>query len=244
MEIPYWAPPPDRPFAREVGARPGSLRIGVTRTRLDGSPLHPAVTAALEETVALCIDLGRFVEDAQPQIDFARLSRHMVRLWASGVSPDIDAIRASEGRAFSPDLVEPMAVSVYEFAKRTTAPDYPTSLTALHKGAREVAAFFSQYDVWLYPTLNGPPLILGEIDTSNRDAAALYKASSRYVSHTWVHNMSGGAAISLPLAQTHDGLPVGMSFAADFGADSMLIRLAAQLEEARPWIARKPQVWG
>jgi Asp-tRNA(Asn)/Glu-tRNA(Gln) amidotransferase A subunit family amidase len=57
-------------------------------------------------------------------------------------------------------------------------------------------------------------------------------------------NVTGQPAISLPLVHNDENLPIGLHFAARFGDEAMLFRLAAQLEAARPWADRHPAIWG
>ena len=87
-----------------------------------------------------------------------------------------------------------------------------------------------------------PPLKLGELDMMSRDLAAYAGLIARYVPGTALFNMSGQPSMSVPLAWSKSGLPLGMMFSARFGDEATLFRLAAQLEQERPWKNRKPPV--
>lgn len=238
---PYPAPPPpDLGFLANSRNPPPRLRIAMTTARIDGSPFDAEVSSTLEAAGALCEGLGHTVELGRPAMDFRTLSFHLFRLWAAGVAADIDLICREAERKFDKGLVEPLTVEVYELALRTNSAEYLTSLAALQTGGRDMATFFDRYDVWLYPTLGDKPLGLGEIDTRTSDYRALYGRLLGYNPYSWLFNMSGGPSISLPLGQSTDSLPLGISFGADVGNDDLVVRLARQIEEAAPWRERRP----
>jgi Asp-tRNA(Asn)/Glu-tRNA(Gln) amidotransferase A subunit family amidase len=122
-----------------------------------------------------------------------------------------------------------------------TAADYLETITTMHLIGRRMGAFLERYDLLLTSTLGRPPLLLGEMDMTSEDV-------DRYVSFlfdevtplTPLFNQTGGAAMSVPLAWTDDGLPIGIQFGGGLGDEPTLIRLAAQLEEAQPWAGRRP----
>jgi amidase len=109
--------------------------------------------------------------------------------------------------------------------------------------ARQIGAFFETYDVWMCPTLEKPPILLGTIDCNETNIEKAFIPILEYATFTPVFNATGQPAASLPLHWTPTGLPVGIQIAGRFGDEALLFRLAAQLEAARPWIDRKPPVW-
>ena len=108
--------------------------------------------------------------------------------------------------------------------------------------SRAAAEFAETCDVFLSPTLCLPPLKLGEIDTMADDLSPIASLLRRYIPGTNMANMSGQPSMSVPLAWSATGLPLGMMFTARFGDEATLFRLAAQLERERPWRGRKPPV--
>jgi amidase len=112
--------------------------------------------------------------------------------------------------------------------------------------ARSVAGWFDDFDVLLTPTL---PRLPHALDTYSRGAQTMdgLQWTARVFEHspfTPVFNVAGTPAMSLPLAMSRQqGLPIGLQFAARFGAEEVLLRLAGQLEQALPWHERKPRIW-
>jgi amidase len=108
--------------------------------------------------------------------------------------------------------------------------------------ARGIAHWMQGYDLWLTPTLGEPPLKLGELDPTADNPRAGFDRAAEFVPFTPIQNATGQPAMSVPLYWNEAGLPVGAHFVGRFGDEATLFRLAAQLEEARPWAAKRPPV--
>ena len=108
--------------------------------------------------------------------------------------------------------------------------------------SRSVARYSEQYDVWLMPTLGTPPPKLGHFDATSENPRAGLERAIEFVPFTPLQNVTGQPAMSVPLYWNSEGLPVGVHFAARFGEEDALFRLAAQLEEARPWANKRPPI--
>jgi Asp-tRNA(Asn)/Glu-tRNA(Gln) amidotransferase A subunit family amidase len=148
------------------------------------------------------------------------------------------------GRALRRDDVEPMTWSVVELAGQYSAEDYTNGLAVLHRVGRELGRFFSGHDILLMPTMITTPLPLGVVSPENSDVDSYLLGINRCIAFTSVFNSAGCPAMSVPLHWTAAGLPVGVQFAAPFGDEATLFRLAAQLEAARPWKDRLPPLLG
>jgi Asp-tRNA(Asn)/Glu-tRNA(Gln) amidotransferase A subunit family amidase len=138
--------------------------------------------------------------------------------------------------------VEPLTWAMNEVGKKVSAVEYLGAVGKMQSLSREFADHYREYDLTLVPTLNAPPLKLGEIDVRSSDLEAQMEIMGRFIPHTGLFNMTGCPAITLPLAWTDSGLSFGMMFGARFGDEASLFRIAGQLERARPWSDRVPPI--
>jgi len=239
---PYHAPPPWRPFLDEVGADPGRLRVAWSAANPIGAPVDPDCVRAVEDAAALCESLGHHVEEAIPVLDGALLYESFLVVWIAGHAWAIDAMARALGRDPEEESFEPLTWALYRLGREVRAADYLLAITALQGIARQVAGFFAGHDVWLTPTLAEPPPPLGTFDRDSTDALAVFRRASEFVPFTPLFNATGQPAVSLPLHWSPAGLPIGVQLAGRFGDEATLFRLAAALEEARPWAGRVPPV--
>ncbi len=241
---PYMVTPPVRPFLEEARTPPGRLRIAIATRLPAGKPSHPECVAAVEATARLCETLGHIVEEAAPPLDPAQLVESFLPIWAAGLAMQIEATALRARREIRPEAFEPLTWALYERGRQVSAARYLMALASLQQIGRAVGRFHERYDCWLTPTLAAPPLVLGTIDVRQRDVDAAFPPIVDYVPFTPWQNVTGQPAISLPLHWSADGLPVGVMFSARLGDEATLLRLAGQLEEARPWSDRYPPIWG
>ncbi len=239
---PYWAPPPARPFQKEVGADPGRLRIAFTTRTATGSEVHADCIDAVKDAAKLCVDLGHEVEEASPEINGELTSQAFMVLWSAGCAWTIDGLGLITGRMPEKDQFEPLTWALYEMGKKQSASFYLLSLTFLQRTARIIARFFLKYDVWLTPTLGEPPVALGTFDSPPENPLEGLRRAEAFVPFTPICNATGQPAMSVPLYWNHEGLPVGLHFVGRFGDEATLFRLASQLEAARPWAERRPPI--
>jgi amidase len=163
-------------------------------------------------------------------------------LWAAGCTWEIDGIARHTGRPVSEALFEPGTWTLYQMGANVTASRYLQALEALQAMSRQVGRFFVDYDLWLTPTLGTPPPQLGHFDSTPDDPMRGMRRAAEFVPFTPIINATGQPAMSVPLNLNSEGLPVGTHFVGRFGDEATLFRLAAQLEEARPWKDRRPPV--
>jgi amidase len=262
---PYYAPAPERPFLDEVQRAPGQLRIAFTSTPFFGHTVHPECIAALHETTALLEGLGHHVEEAAPALDGLSLARDFLTLVCAEVRADLeDACHVVGRRATSRD-VEPATWALALLGSRINAGTLAMAKRSLQRAARRVGDCMEGYDVLLTPTLAEPPVKIGALQpppsemraiklVGRLNAAALLewvgaldKAAATtfdFIPYTPLFNVTGQPAMSVPLAWSTDGLPIGMQFVGRYGDEATLLRLAGQLEQARPWAARTAPLFG
>ena len=239
---PYWPPQPDRPFLHEVGADPGRLRIALVTATFTGTPLHPDCVAAVKDTAALCQELGHKVEEATLQIDPERLVESFTAIWCGECAATIDGWARVTGCTPNPDQFELMTWGFYEIGRTANASAYILAIQEFDRMSREIAPFFERYDLMLTPTLGEPPVPLGTFDSPPDNPMKGFERAAEFVPYTPVANTTGQPAMSVPLYWNSEGLPIGSHFVARFGDEATLFRLAAQLEEARPWAHKRPPV--
>ena len=239
---PYWAPPPARPFLQEVGADPGRLRIAFSTEAPTGTAVHADCVNAVREAAALCADLGHEVVGAAPAVLGEMLVQPFITIWAAGCAMAVDGMALLTGRTATSDQFETPTWALCEMGRRTSASSYLIAVALLQGVAREVGHFLVDYDVWLTPTLAEPPVPLGSFDCPPENPLKWLDRAAEFMPFTPLANFTGLPAMSVPLFWNADGLPVGIHFMGRFGDEATLFRLAAQLEEARPWAGRRPLI--
>ena len=237
---PYWAPPPAGPFLDEVGRPPGRLRIALATASWNGAPVDPECAAAATDAARLCESLGHHVEEARPDYNHEALGQATRIIIGANVRAALDVGAKARGRAVEAGDVERVTWEFAALGASHTAADYARSIGVVHRTGRAVARFFTRHDIILSPTMCRPPFPLGVLDMSSADADAYLAAVLASIGFTSLFNSSGNPAMSVPLAWSRSGLPIGIQFAAPFGGEALLFRLAGQLEAARPWAARRP----
>jgi Asp-tRNA(Asn)/Glu-tRNA(Gln) amidotransferase A subunit family amidase len=237
---PYWAPPPARPFLEEVGLDPGKLRIALCTAPFNGAPVDRDCIAAANDAAELCQSLGHSAEEAQPLVDGKELGEAQRLIVISNIRATLDARAKATGKSWSEENVERQTSIAGQAADSVRGADYARSVQAVHRAGRQVGRFFEKYDLILTPTMACPPLPLGQPDMMTADANAFRLPLMRTIGFTALFNASGNPAMTVPLYWNQAGLPVGVQFAGRFGDEATLLRLAAQLEKARPWAGRRP----
>jgi amidase len=242
---PYFAPPPARPYTAEVGSDPGRLRIGL----LAGSPregvaVDPACTESARIAARALEGLGHAVEEGHPPA-YAEVAcgRAYVTVVACNVARALDAVAEKLGRPLGPEDVEPMTWAIAGIGRATPVAQLLAQLEWMHRFGRRMAAWWeSGFDLLLTPTTAEPPPRLGEFAAPADMPLKPFLRAAPFGAFTFPINLTGQPAISLPLHHTPAGLPVGAMLVAAYGREDLLLRVAAQLEQAVPWRERRPPV--
>jgi amidase len=238
------APPPARPYLEELGADPGSLRIGVLNHHPFGGPVHEECATAARNAAQLLESLGHKVEEDFPQaLANPEFGRRFSALWSTNMGVGLARMAEILGREVTVDDVELVNWAQAEFAKSFSGVDYAQSIAANNLFRRAVQQWWADgFDLLLTPTLGEPPVPIGTFTNDPASPMAPMVRAASYVPFTPAFNSSGQPAISLPLHWTPDGLPVGVQLVAAYGAEDVLIRVASQLEQARPWADQRPTI--
>jgi amidase len=241
---PFAWPAKARPYLEEVGAPPGRLRVAFSSATPSGRPIEPEVQRALEDTAALLVELGHEVVPRDLPVDWRAFYRAQRIFSAAGAAANLRAAIEHVGREPREDELEPLTWAGIRAGRKLGAEAAMGALVALRQLGREILAFFEEHDVLLTPVLGTLPPPIGHIDPVRLDPREVGKRQARCFPFTPPMNATGQPAMSVPLAWSESGLPIGMQFAARYADEATLFRLAAQLEEARPWRARRPPIFG
>jgi len=258
---PYVAPPSPRPFLEEVGAPPGKLKIAFTTASLFGKSVHPDCVAAVEDAVTLLQDLGHEVSEAKPEYDKEALIRAYFIVVSAGTAAFVAKAAKVTRRRVRRQEFEPVTWFLAQLGRTLSALELEQARATMHQAGRSLAPFFERYDLLLTSTLAYPPVKVGELALTpvQRLGLALMRAvparkllvaaldalappAFEPMPNTQLFNQTGQPAVSVPLYWNAAGLPIGVQLVARFGGEAMLLRIGAQLETARPWTTRRPQV--
>jgi Asp-tRNA(Asn)/Glu-tRNA(Gln) amidotransferase A subunit family amidase len=240
----WLAPTPKRPYTEEVRAAPGKLRIAFRLSDFAGNKVDPDCAAAVESTAKLCEELGHSVEEAEPKFDAQAFSDAFLVLWAAVAGRVVKGVKKMLGSKLREDAFEPWTWRLAEIDATHTPADVSLAWTGpLQTANNEMIRFLTTYDVLLTPVLARPPVKTGELDQS-WDTDRIVAWLTAYCPFTPLANATGQPAMSVPLYWNSAGLPIGSHFIGRHGDEATLFRLAAQLEQARPWAKRWPDLTG
>jgi len=246
---PYYAPSSQRPFLEEVGREVGSLKIGFLTSVPEGwgveTQLHPDCEEAAKDAAQLCESLGHIVEEiATKELGYPNLFKVYGSLFSCLTGHFIAYWEKELDKELRQDQFEPLTWTSYQAGLKRTGANYLGVVEELQRFSRKIARFYneSDYDVILSPTMTIPPTKLGAFQPTSDDPMRGFRASSAFCAFTEIQNITGQPAMSVPLFWNEGNVPIGVQFAGRFGDEATLFRLAAQLEQARPWIDRKPPI--
>jgi amidase len=259
----YFPPPPDKLYLEEAALDPKRLRIAFTSNPFMGKSVHPDAEKGLAETVSLLEDLGHDLIEATPTIDRLSVSKAFFTLVIAELRTDIEVFERLMDRKATAEQFETATWVAALLGARLSATDLLHAQRTLELTTRHVGQFFQNFDVLLTPMTSEPPVKSGSLQLKGIQANVLsilgrmnaggliervggvdaaVEDMFEFAPYTHLFNITGQPAISLPLYWNKDGLPIGMQFAAKYPDDATLIRLAGQLERARPWAGRLPPV--
>lgn len=238
---PYYAPPLPGPLAREVGRDPGSLRIGyVDHPGVEPYLDHPECRAAVAAAVSLLSSLGHELSESAPAAMYEEeFAARFPLIIAADTHRELRDYEQLIGRPLRDEELEPRNLLYHQWGATISAVDYLDARAWLGQWSRRMASWWTSYDVLVTPTVGAPPPRIGWF---TEDPALEGQRIVSFIPYTAQFNMTGQPAVSLPLHWSADGLPVGVQFVAAYGREDLLVRLAAQLEEAAPWSSRRPPI--
>ncbi|MFX1310975.1 MAG: amidase [Promethearchaeota archaeon] len=248
---PYYAPPKKRPFLEELKEDVGRLKIGFLTSIPNGwsfeKQIHPECEKAVRDAAQLCEELGHNVEEINSEdLSYKNLFMHFGIISSSSTCQAIALWERVLNKKIIQDELEPITWLFYQNAATRSGADYLIAVEHCQRFSRKLAHWFHKgnFDLLLNTTLTTPPIKAGSFKATNLAKAGKdIQLMSKLAAYTFVYNVSGQPAMSVPLYWTADNIPIGIQFAAPFGDEATLFRLAAQLEQERPWINRKPPIY-
>ncbi|HEY8372307.1 MAG TPA: amidase [Pseudonocardiaceae bacterium] len=232
---PFWVAPPQEPFLASARRRPGRLRIGRYATSpVSDAPLDPECRAAWEAASELLAELGHEVVDVECPFDESA-ARAIETMWAvMAHSVPVDPAREHE--------LQPLTRWLRERGATVSAPEFLRVVQTAQNAARAAVVAHLSYDVVLTPALAQLPRPVGWFSGVS-DPAENFERQKQFTPFTTGYNVTGQPAITVPLHWTDSGLPVAVQLVGRPAEEGLLLSLAAQLEEARPWAERRPTGW-
>jgi amidase len=234
---------PARSFVAATGDAVAPLRIGMALRAPGGIVPLEEIGAAVEQAAMALERAGHSVSEFHFP-DSANIGEPAALIWLSATAEEIDYYRGKVGRDPRPNELEALTWAGMALGARSTAVDFLRARRALTATSRDMAEACRRVDMLLLPTTAALPVRTGQIDgrTAAFDFDRWNRDSYGYAPYTEIFNVTGQPAISLPLAMSSGGLPIGVQLAAPLGEDARLLALAAWFEREQPWEPRLAQL--
>src|SRR4051794_37862594 len=234
-----WAPPPFEPFSLTAMRGPGNLHVALMLDPGVDAELHPDAERAARDAAALLEALGHTVQEVEPPVRFADMTELFTDLWAAMISGGVMLGEFLSGAQAGPDNLEGLTLALHERALATPSSQYLRSLTILQRVARGAIEWGSQWDLIVTPALAQRPLPIGSLPTDVPDPMETFRNSSDFTPFTPFVNVTGQPAISLPMYQGDDGLPLAVQLIGPPVSEGLLLSVASQLEQEQQWQDRR-----
>jgi amidase len=240
---PYPAPPKERPYVEEIERSTGRLRIAWSTETPSGRAIDPEVESALHATADLLKRLGHDVVEKGLGIDYRALYRAMGPVSGANFASSVKRLVERLGREPEGDDFEPLTWASLKNGRRVTGEEALWGLQEMRRINRQTLGLFETFDVYLTPVMGTPPPPIGYVDPVALAPREVNRRQGEVFPYTPPFNASGQPSMSLPLAWSASGLPMGMMFTARYADEATLFRLAGQLEKEAPWKHRRPEIW-
>lgn len=241
----YYVGQPIRPFSDEVGADPGRLRVALHTKSFWGVETEPEIETAVRAVARELEALGHDVEEAAAPVDADGFRQAHIVLWCWLLASIATNLGLLVGRQASSETVETASLACIEHGLQLSASDVAVAFAIQNAASRTWGTFLDDYDLFLCPTMPTGPTAAGfpaQDDATYTSAEKWLDDVFGLLPYTPIANTTGQPSMSLPLGTTSDGLPIGVMLTAQTLREDLLIRVAAQLEQAMPWASRRPEV--
>ncbi len=231
----WWAPPLSRPLVEEVGRAPARLRVAFhAHPGVERDSCAAANRAAAEDTAALLESLGHDVEEVAPPGYAEDL------LVASSMIFAAQHAAAADRIPYPPlETLDPWMRTLVEMGRLVSAVDFVRAFDDLQALSRRTVAFFDEFDLFVSPTVAGPPPVVGSMKDAGIERVTEFWALTPF---TALWNTTGQPAASVPVAVDDAGLPVGVQLVGRPADEATVVAVASLVEAERPWAGRRPPV--
>lgn len=241
---PYASPPKSGPYRDEVGRHPGRLRVRWSSEAADGAAADPEVAEALVRVAAALAAMGHDVDPRGLGREASAVLKARLAVSAGNFAAVMARTIREIGREPTLDDVEPLTLGALMLSRQVNGAAVFRGLQDLRRLSRLILQQFEAFDVFMSPVMAAPPPLIGTISPATMDPVEVDRRQNLLYPYTPIFNATGQPSISLPLAMSDSGLPIGVMFTARYGDEATLFRLAGQLEKELPWSTRRPPLYG
>ena len=243
---PYVTSMPPDSYAAMLNKPLAPLRIAFTDQNWAGVPVSAEAGNALRGAIRLLEEAGHNLEEATPAVDWDAMFAATVTIMCANMASGVDKLSASFGRSPRPCELQSSTWACYHQGQALAATDLLAALDVFNAVNRSVGDFFDRYDVLVTPACVYPAPLIEECYRCDPDEPITGTAYQQNVYandlFACLFNTTGQPAITLPLYETQDRLPLGVQLAGRFGDEEMLLRLGRFFEVASPWSHRVPAI--
>jgi amidase len=240
----YEIPPPSIPYAKAIQTPPAKLRIALCTTSWSGTPIHPDILAATKEAGHRLESLGHDVVESGPEFDYAPYLDAQKIIWGAFTTQSLDELAGYLGRKIDETQLQSSMLAAYHYGKTLNAAQLISALAVYDQVTRKVGEFLARFDVLVTPTCPTLPEPVGTYNPARPGMTIdkIFEDLAPKETFSALFNGTGSPALSLPLGQSQQGLPIGIQFVAAFGREDLLLCLAAVLEQEVRWHERRPPI--
>jgi amidase len=241
----YYVARPPTPFSAALREDVGRLRVAVRTASYFGAETAPEARAAVESAALALQDLGHEVEEACPAVAYEPLRDCVTAVWSVDLAAVAGAFERMTGCEPGGGQVEAASRACIRHGQELTALELEAAARVVNSTARTWGRFLDEYDVFLCPTTPTAAPASGTPDQDDErfaTAVAWIDEVFSRVPFCPIANLTGQPAISLPLGETGDAMPLGVMLTAQTLREDVLFQVAAQLEQAMPWAQRSPVI--
>src|SRR4051812_29557678 len=241
----YYIARPPAPVSGALERDTGRLRVAVHTRSYFGDQTTPEAASAVRAAAAILEGLGHHVEEDCPLVAEEALLECVTTVWSVDLAELAATFEHATGRPAGRAHVEAASWSCIRHGRELGALDLQDAARVVNSTARRWGAFLDDYDLFVCPTTPAAAAASGTPDQDDARMATARAWTGAVFSRspfTAIANLTGQPAISLPLGETPDGLPLGVMLTAQTLREDVLLQVATQLERASPWDGRVPAI--